>query len=63
MLLKSIELSKSKTVGFITSDNRTKFKKITITATADIDKTDDPNKSYHKLSQFIEKQFLYESKN
>jgi len=60
MIINSLSLSKSKTVGFITPDGRTKFKKITITASADLDIADNRDESYKEISSFIEKQFKFE---
>jgi hypothetical protein len=61
MKFKSITLSKSKTIGVITSDNRTRFRKIQINATIDVEPGDDEKKSYLKLSEFIEDMFTYET--
>lgn len=44
----------------MTSDGRTKFKKIQITASVDLDDKDNSDESYVSLSQFIERQFEYE---
>jgi len=60
MVINKLSLSKSKTVGIITPDGRTKFKKITITASADLENKDSPDESYKELSEFIEKQINYE---
>lgn len=62
MRIKHISLTKSKTVGIITPDNRSRFKKITISASADLDEEDKPEESYKELSKFIESRFEYEKK-
>lgn len=61
MKIKSINLSKSKTIGIQTADNRTRFRKLQISVQADIAETDNPAEEYKKLSEFIEEQFIYES--
>jgi hypothetical protein len=60
MKIKSINLSKSKTIGIISGDGRTKFKKLQISVQADLSEKDIPDGVYMELSQFIEKQFEYE---
>jgi hypothetical protein len=62
MKIKSINLSKSKTIGVISGDGRTKFKKLQISVQADLSESDIPDGVYLELSQFIENQFLLESK-
>lgn len=57
----SINLSKSKTIGIQTADNRTKFRKLQISVACDINEVDDADKAYRELSEYIEKQFIYES--
>ena len=54
------EISISRTVGFIMADGKTRFKKLTIGSSADLNENDDPDKSYQKFSDFIERQFEYE---
>lgn len=61
MKFRSITLSKSKTIGVITQDNRTRFRKIQITAAAEVEPGDDEQKCYMKLSGFIEDMFTYET--
>lgn len=60
MIIKSISLSKSKTIGIMTADSRTRFRKIQITASCDLNDTDLPADAYIELSKFIEAQFNYE---
>ena len=60
MIINKISLQKSFTVG---SNNRnsTVFRKIVIQADAELDKKDDLEESYQKLSFFIERQREYEN--
>lgn len=44
----------------MTADSRTRFRKIQITASGDLDDADMPAEVYKKLSCFIEEQFVYE---
>lgn len=44
----------------MTADNRTRFRKIQITASGDLDDADMPAEAYKKLSEFIEESFEYE---
>lgn len=60
MKYKSLTISKSKTVGIMTPDGRTKFKKIVITAGVELEDKDNHSESYMELSKFIEEQFEYE---
>jgi hypothetical protein len=61
MTLTQISITKSKTLGVMSdASGRTKFKKLSITATADLSETDIPQVAYVELSKFIENQLLYE---
>ena len=60
MIIRSISLTKSKTVGLVSQGGKSHFKKITITASAEIEKDDDPDKAYENLSAYLESRFLYE---
>jgi len=60
MIIKTIQLSKSKTIGIQTADNRTRFRKLQIHVSADLAENDNPADEYKKLSEFIEEQFAYE---
>lgn len=61
--IKSITLQKSKTIGIMSSQTgKTNFKKLQIQVTADLSESDIPDGVYLELSQFIENQFLLESK-
>ena len=60
MQIKTISLTKSKTVGVVANYGKTHFKKVQIMAQADLTEQDDPKKSYEELSQFLESRFEYE---
>ena len=60
MKISQIILSKSKTIGILDQKNRTKFRKIQITASCDIAEGEDAGVAYKALSEFIEQQFEYE---
>lgn len=62
MNINHIQLSKSRTVGVVSQHNKTKFRKIQITASGEVDKDEDPGQAYQQLSQFIESQFEYEKR-
>lgn len=61
MKIKSITLQKSKTLGVISQDGRTKFKKLQIQASADLDENDMPADAYMELSKYIEAMLVYEA--
>lgn len=63
MFIKEIILIKSKTVGIMQQGGKTHFKKIQISASAELNENDDSNKSYQELSQYIESKFEYEKNN
>lgn len=56
-----IHLTKSKTLGVMSDmSGKTRFKKLSITAMADIEDTDIPADAYIELSKFIESMLTYE---
>jgi len=61
MTIAKISVSKSRTVGILGADGRSKFKKIVISAEAKLDDKDDPDKAYQELSEFVELQFAFEN--
>lgn len=54
MKIKSISLTKSKTIGVVSHEGKTRFNKIILMAEADIDENDDKDKAYKELSNYIE---------
>ena len=60
MIINKISITKSKTVGIVTQQGKTKFKKVQIMSHADLEKDEDENKAYQKLSQYVENCFKYE---
>ena len=60
MRISQIQLTKSKTVGVVSKDGKTRFKKAQIMAVGDIEENEDTEKAYRELSEFIERQFEYE---
>ena len=61
MFIKEITITKSMTVG-IESENKTRYRKIVISAVAGLDEKDNPDISYKKLSDFIDDKILKEKK-
>jgi hypothetical protein len=60
MRIKTIQITKSKTVGIVANQGRTHFKKIQIMAQSEISEGDNPDKAYEELSQYIESKFEFE---
>jgi hypothetical protein len=54
MKITKLRLNKSKTVGTLGADGRSKFKKIQFEADAELNDMDDPKRSYIELSNFID---------
>lgn len=62
MKYKTLKLKKSKTIGVLDSFGRTKFKKIELGVSADLDDTDNKEESYAQLSAYIDKMIDSENK-
>ena len=61
--IKSISLTKSKTLGVVLTGGKTRFNKIVLTVDADLDVDEDKKEAYGKLSDYIEECFAKEAKN
>lgn len=60
MIIKKLKLNKSKTVGTLSGDGRSRFKKIQFQADAELENGDDPTVKYQELSLFIDNCLLSE---
>jgi hypothetical protein len=59
MFIKTLSVSKSQTIGR-SLNNVTKYRKITISASADLAEKDDTDLSYKLLSSFVDEQLEFE---
>ena len=59
MIIKSLSLSKSQTIGK-SFNNITKFRKINLSVSIDLLEKDDPDLSYKLLSSFLDEQLEFE---
>ena len=62
MRFKKLSSKKSRTIGILDQQGRTKFKKVDFQAEIELDENDDPVESRRKLSQFIDDYLIEEAK-
>ncbi len=55
MKLKQLTIFKSKTVGHLDANGKTRFKKLQFEAVAEIEEGKDPDAEYEELSDYISK--------